>query len=134
MLSLVKKGGETAGKGTYWDISSGERIRLEKKTRLPGDENTTFARMHPAFLLVVGPLLGLLYAIFLPLVGLVMVLRVAAEVLFGGLARMVWKAASFGWRPAEAYLTGRREKKIEAEPKAVEGDNPEGAPKPPDER
>ena len=111
MIRLERKGGEKVGPGTYWDTVNGDRIRLERAGVLPGDASKAYFRFHPLLLLVVGPLMGLVYAIFLPLSAIVMVLSVLGEKLAGGAVTTLRKAASFSWRPSEAYLTGRRKGK-----------------------
>ncbi len=82
MLMLKKVGGETAVAGDY--------------------------RKFGAALIVAGPLLGLLYAIFLPFIGLGMLLAVAVRKFFGGLLQSVHRCATFSWKPSEAYLAGKR--------------------------
>lgn len=108
MLKLERKGGERVGPGTYWNTSNGERVRLEKSGILPGEPSDAYLRFHPLFLLIVGPLLGLVYAIFLPLAATLMVIYQLSAKLSGGLLYNFQKAAAFGWRPSEAYLAGRK--------------------------
>ena len=126
MWRLEKNGGSKVSKGTYWNISNGERIHLDKEGILPGDSSESYLRFHPAFLLVVGPLMGLVYAIFLPLIAILMVIWVAGEKVFGGLGRALFKMATFSWQPSEAYLAG---KKKNAGWKAEEGTGEEAAEK-----
>ncbi|HEX8948565.1 MAG TPA: hypothetical protein VF790_06360 [Dissulfurispiraceae bacterium] len=63
--------------------------------------------------LVVAPILGLIYAIFLPFIGIAMLVQMVGVKLLGGLAHNASKGLSFGWRPVEAYLTGKKGKKSE---------------------
>ena len=61
------QGGEVVPAGSYWNPQCGEFAKLgEEGGRLPQVEGEFF-RGHPAAIMVVGPLLGLLYLIFLPL-------------------------------------------------------------------
>src|SRR3972149_1584790 len=61
------QGGEVVPAGTYWNPRSGEVAQFgEEGGKLPQVEGEFF-RGHPAAILVVGPLLGLFYLIFLPL-------------------------------------------------------------------
>ena len=99
MFRLQRKGGERVGKGTYWDVSNGERIRMERPGRLPGDDSRGYLRFHPLALLVVGPILGLVYAIFMPLVAILMVFWV-----LGG--RIL--SAFSGWLARVSGLDARR--------------------------
>lgn len=108
MFRLERKGGAKVSKGNYWNVANGERIHFDKDGVLPGDSSVSYLRFHPAAMLVVGPLMGLAYAIFLPLTAILMVLWVAIEKVFGGLINAVWKTAAFSWRPSEAYLAGKK--------------------------
>jgi len=69
---------------------------------------------------VVAPVLGLLYAAFLPFIGIAMLVKLLAQKIAGGVLETIQGSASFGWRPSESYLSGRKiVKKAEA---AKEGD------------
>lgn len=111
MFRIEIKGGEKVEKGNYWNVANGERVHFENAGTLPGDSSASYLKFHPAALIVVGPLLGLAYAIFLPFAAIAMVTWVVLQKAFGGLANAVWKAAVFSWQPSEAYLTGRKTKK-----------------------
>lgn len=77
-------------------------------TKTENAESGIPARMPPGLSLILGPLIGFAYVVFLPFIGLAMVtvltLRKAGTALFS-LLRTV---ATFGWRPLEAYLAGRK--------------------------
>lgn len=62
-----------------------------------------------AVLLVAGAFVGLLYVLALPFAWIVAALVIITKQLVGGLLAM--SNISFGWRPIEAYLAGRRQKK-----------------------
>ena len=110
MLAFKRIGGEKVRKGNYWNFSTGERIHLEKGGILPGDASVTYLKFHPAMFLIVGPLLGLAYVIFLPVIGIAMVIWIIGGKVFGGVLQGIWKAAVFSWQPCEAYLAGRKGK------------------------
>lgn len=57
--------------------------------------------------MLVGPVIGLLYAVFLPFIGI-------GKTLISGLVLVAVKCTSFGWRPIEAYLDGKQLRKKEA--------------------
>jgi len=107
---LRHNGGETAGKGTYWNLTNGERIDISSEGTLPGDSSRTYYRMPAAAIIVAAPVLGLLYAAFLPFIGIAMALRLVAQKIGGGVMETVQSSASFAWRPSESYLSGRRNK------------------------
>lgn len=108
---LRYRGGEKVIKGTYWNPITGERIEIQHEGVLPGDSSTIYLRMPAALVLIIGPVLGLLYAIFLPLVTILMVIGVGAMKIFSAISRLAWSVSSFGWRLTEAYLGGRKSKK-----------------------
>lgn len=111
MFRIEIKGGEKVKAGNYWNTANGDRVNLESPGTLPGDSSVTYLKFHPAALIVVGPLMGLAYAIFLPFTAIAMVTWVVLQKVFGGLANSIWKAAVFSWQPSEAYLAGRKTKK-----------------------
>lgn len=64
-------------------------------------------------ILAVAPILGLIYAVFLPFIGIAMFIKIGGSKLLGRALAPVTEGASFGWRPIEAYLTGKKAKKSE---------------------
>jgi len=60
------RGGELVGKGTYLGIRSGEFISVQEREQLPGTAEASYRKVPLLALLVVGPLLGLAFVIFLP--------------------------------------------------------------------
>lgn len=117
------KGGEKAGKGTYWNFSNGHRVNMETEGILPGDEKATYRKLSPVGILLLGPILGLVYAAFLPFIGIAMLLKLLGQRLLGGVFGMAGSSVSFRWRPQEAYLSGK--KKSKNTEKAKEGEKPE---------
>ena len=105
---LRHNGGETVGKGTYWNLTNGERIDVMNEGTLPGDGKKTFYKMPAAAIIVVAPVLGLLYAAFLPFIGIAMALKLTVQKIGGGALDTIQSSASFGWRPSESYLSGRK--------------------------
>ncbi len=118
MFRIRNIGGETVGKGNYWNFSTGERVRIEDRGVLPGNASDSYYKASPVALLIAGPPLGLLYAVFLPFIGIAMLAAVASRKLFGGVLRTAWKGAAFSWKPSEAYLIGRKGKKEKKNAKA----------------
>jgi len=113
---LRHNGGEMVGKGTYWNLGNGERVDIAEEGTLPGGRDRSFYKMPPAAVIVAAPVIGLLYAAFLPFIGIAMLAKLVAQKLGGGVLETVPVSASFGWRPSESYLSGRknRAKKNEA--------------------
>jgi len=107
---LKHNGGERVGKGTYWNLTNGERIDITSEGTLPGDVKKAYYRMPAAAIIVAGPVLGLMYAAFLPFIGIAMLVKLVAQKAGGGVMELAHGSASFGWRPSESYLSGRRKK------------------------
>ena len=116
---------QRAQKGTYWDMTAGEVVRLEKEGVLPGGPEASYVKAAPLVLLMLGPVGGLLYAIFLPFIGLFMLAALTTKKALAGAKSLASTTASFGWRPVEAYLAGQRRKPA-ARPKKDEGGKPGG--------
>jgi hypothetical protein len=108
---LIAKGGHKVGKGTYWDLRKGHRIDLSHEGVLPGDETATYFRMSSGLMLLLGPIVGLLYVILMPIIGITTVAAVAVRKVLGGMYNLVAKSISFGWQPMNAYLSGKKKKK-----------------------
>lgn len=108
MFRLAHTGGQVVGGGSYWNFTTGERVQIRDSATLPGDAEATYYRLPPIAMLLVAPMLGLLYALFLPFIGIAMLVTLVGRKLFGGLLDGLWKTAAFGWRPSEAYLLGRK--------------------------
>jgi len=117
MVGLKKIGGETVGAGNYWNFKTGERVRIEGTGVLPGDASQTYYKASPAVILVAGPILGLAYAVFLPFIGIAMLLTVVSKKVFGGALHTAQKGAAFSWKPSEAYLAGKKGRAKKAEKK-----------------
>lgn len=120
MLRIRHIGGEKAEKGNYWNFSTGERVTMSEAGRLPGDEETVYYKASPIAVLAAGPVLGLLYAVFLPFIGIAIIAWVAVAKVMGSSAEGLAHVATFNWSPSESYLAGRRSKKTKAEGKEAE--------------
>ena len=107
---LKHRGEEKAGKGTYWNFSTGERIKLTGDGVLPGPATTTYYKLSPITILLLGPIFGLAYAVCMPLIGIAVIAKVVGQKVGEGVVRVVGSAISLGWRPNEAYLEGKRKK------------------------
>jgi hypothetical protein len=108
---MLKHGGHTETAGTYWNLANGSRIDLHVEGVLPGGQDTRYIKAPAPVLLAAAPLLGLLFAVFLPFIGIAMAVQLAARKIGGGLRNAAAASTSFAWRPIEAYLTGRKKKK-----------------------
>ncbi len=111
---FIFKGGCKVGKGTYWNLSSGQRIDVKDAAVLGGGSESTFFRLSSGIMLLVGPFLGLLYVLCLPFIGLVTIMSLIVRQLVHGILGMIGKSLSFGWRPKEAYLSGKKKRRKDA--------------------
>ncbi len=107
------RAGESVHGHYYWNLKRWEACHVPPPGgKLPGQEGDTFIELSLPFILVGAPLLGLAYVIFLPFIGLALVLSVVAQRLAKVAGRLVGSlaaTASVGLQPGEAYLTGKRQ-------------------------
>ena len=120
---LKHNAGNTVGKGTYWNFSTGERIDISAEGVLPGGKKDVYYRLPATGILVAAPVLGLLYAAFLPFIGIAMLVKVVLRKVASTVTAPTQRAASFGWRPSESYLAGKK-KGSEAAKKDEGGESP----------
>lgn len=121
---LKNNGGDRVGKGTYWNFTTGERVTLDSDGTLPGNRDAEYLKIPAAGILAAGPLLGLLYAVFLPFIGIAMLVTLVGQKALAGVANMIGSTVSFGWRPLEAYLGGKKKKGEKAKKdETKKGDN-----------
>jgi hypothetical protein len=76
-----------------------------------------YIKAPSAVMLAAGPVLGLIFAVFLPLIGIVMSVVLVTKKIGEAVAGAVAGSVSFGWRPIEAYLSGRKRRKEAREKK-----------------
>lgn len=62
--------------------------------------------------LIAGPIMGLIYVICLPFIAVATVVILIGKKALGGVLSLIRGLVSFGWRPTEAYLGGKKEKKL----------------------
>jgi hypothetical protein len=108
---LTYRGGQKVGKGTYWDLRNGHRIDVSQEDVLRGGAASTYLRMPPGVVPLLGPITGLLYVVLFPFIGLAVVLMAAGRRVAEGMVSLVEKNISFHWRPRDAYLTGKKKEK-----------------------
>ncbi len=108
---LTHKGGHTVSQGTYWNVMNGQRVDISSEAALPGNSRTRYIKMSGAMILIAGPALGLLFAVFLPFIGIAMALSLIGKKLITAAAHVAVKSTTFSWRPIEAYLSGKQRRK-----------------------
>jgi hypothetical protein len=63
-----------------------------------------------ALMLLAGPFVGLAYVVALPFVSIATVVALVAKKAAEGIFTILGNLVSFGWRPGEAYLGGKKKK------------------------
>lgn len=103
-------GGEQVEAGFYLNLDTWEVATLSGEGgTLPGGRDARFQRVPTLALLVFAPLMGALYAIFLPFIGIAMVLQYLAGRAwrFGReAAHAVVAALAPSWHPVTAHFSG----------------------------
>ena len=97
-------GSEMVEPGLYFNPRQLSFKSVDEEGPLPGSTDEVYRRVPILVLLVVGPILGLAYAVFLPFIGFAMVtwlLGVKAVQLAGGAVRVLRP----GWEPSMAFLS-----------------------------
>jgi hypothetical protein len=116
---MTKRIGGTAAKsGFYWNLGKWEMTMVPKQGGiLPGDAGDKYLKVPVLALLFLAPMMGAVYAMFLPFIGFAM--------FFGFLGKKAYAATRVGvagvaatmtpeWRPGEAYLAAKK-KQADAE-------------------
>ena len=110
-------GTQTVEPGIYFEARKLVFRSFDERTTLPGTPQTAYRKVPALVLLLAAPVLGGLYAIYLPLVGMLMLLAAIGEK-GGALARDAGRAlvrvTAPAWQPARAFLG--RAKKADREP------------------
>ena len=103
-------GGEKVGMGYYWSLSTGQVVDVKRESVLPGDNASRYYRMPFAVLFFLVIAFGGLYIVLLPVLIAGTALYFGGLRIFGGLVSQVRRSVFFGWRPSEAYLSGKKDK------------------------
>ena len=118
---MLNKGGHTVKAGTYWNMENGSRVQMDQEGVLPGSGTTRYIKAPVAVMLMAAPVIGLLFAVFLPFIGIAMTLSLIGRKLVNVTTEAAAGSMSFGWRPIEAYLAGRKNRKEAKAKKADKG-------------
>lgn len=113
---MTKRLGGTAAKsGFYWNLGQWELTMVPKQGGiLPGGVSDRYLRVPVLGLLVLAPMMGAVYAFFLPFIGFALLFSFLAKKAFGATrAGVAGVAATMGpsWRPGEAYLAEKKKDK-----------------------
>lgn len=105
-------GGTKVEPGFYWNTSDWQIVTVEREARpLPGGGDQTYVKIPTAGMLLLAPMLGLSFVIFLPFVGFAMLARQAgrkaAQTTTLVRARL-WPEDAHGHKPGTAAATRKR--------------------------
>jgi hypothetical protein len=104
-------GGEQVKNGIYWNTHTWEFVPVAKPAgALPGGTDNRFLRAPMPMVMIAGPLMGLAYFIFLPIVGPAMLLVMLGKKAAGLMRRAVTPVATSAlpsWVPGVSYLARR---------------------------
>ena len=106
-------GGDSVGAGMYWNLRSMNVVGLRTEGVLPGGEESIYRRIPFFILFLLMIALGGVYVLFLPVVIICTMVYMVGVRVFGSLFLQMRKSMSFGWRPSEAYLSGKGKAKKE---------------------
>jgi hypothetical protein len=109
------KGGQTVQPGFYASIGRRELLNFEETEQLPGTQKDTFYALPVILVLIAGPMIGLLYVMFLPFISIAMVTTLLSK-------KVAYRIAPNRFRkplPVEAETTvpAKPEIPVEAEQK-----------------
>lgn len=101
-------GAQDVDPGLYLNLRKFSLASVERREALPGTATDTYRRVPMLLMLAVAPLLGLVFVIFLPLIGFVMVsylLGSKAVEVGQGVREQMGRVRRPGWAPALAFLS-----------------------------
>ncbi len=115
-------GGELVKGGIYWSMSAGEFVSVPQEGgRLPGTGRDSYIRAPLPVVLVVGPVMGLAFALFLPLSGLLVLIPFLADKLRGAMVpSAAHAAAGASLQPGVSYLEPRSRTAAQERPDGAE--------------
>jgi hypothetical protein len=109
-LNMFYKGGMRVEPGTYWDVKKYSRIDAAADSILPGAGDRYYLKASTATILIATPVIGLLFAVLLPFLGIATATFLYVRRVFKGAADSMAKSMSFGWKPLEASLADKKKK------------------------
>jgi hypothetical protein len=105
-------GGETVEGGFYWNMANWDATFVEgERGVLPGTTADVFRRIPVVAALLAAPIMGALFVMFLPFIGIALLLQqagLASVALAGRAVERVMMAVSPSWQPGMAYFAGRK--------------------------
>lgn len=110
--------GTTVKGGFYFNRDKLDLVAVSgREGTLPGQDGHRFIRIPALAMLLLAPLLGGLFVVFLPLIGFALVLQQLGRLCLSATRRAVRGVLSIitpTWRPGEAYFAGKEGEKRQA--------------------
>ena len=122
---MARQTGATMVKaGFYWNPKEWEIVTIQGPGGiLPGTSNDRYFRIPVLAMLLLAPVMGGLFVVFLPLIGFALVLqhlgRLATAAIRQGAASLL-ATMSPTWRPGEAYFAGKHKPQAPARARKAE--------------
>jgi hypothetical protein len=114
---MAHTGGTKVNYGFYWSAKAWDMAMVPAEGGLlPGGSDRHYTRIPTFLFLLMAPVMGALYVVFLPFAGFALVLGHALRALKTGVTDAVMHiavAVSPTWAPGEAYLAARKRAKAE---------------------
>jgi hypothetical protein len=114
---MAHNGGTKVTYGFYWSAKAWDMAMIPAEGGLlPGGADRSYTRIPTVLFLLMAPLMGALYVVFLPFAGFALVLGHALralKTLAMDAAMQIAVAVSPSWAPGEAYLANRKRAKAE---------------------
>ncbi len=113
-VTVMKRysGNQVVKKGIYLSLRRRDLVTIEGESDLlPGASDERYVKIPPIAMIVLGPIMGLIYVIFLPFISFAMVLGLMARKALLGLRLLgdsLVREATLHWIPGVAYLIWRR--------------------------
>jgi hypothetical protein len=122
-MKHIYHSGETVPRGAYWNVSTGELIHCDAATEVLAGDSMTYLKVHPAALVLLGPIFGLAFVLFLPFIGFAMITYTVASKVLAAAGAHLAREAGFRWQPTMAYFTGKEHRgKKETKPSEPESE------------
>jgi hypothetical protein len=102
------RGNQKVHSGVYFNLQEISFKSIDREGRLPGTDQEEYLRVPTLALLIAGPILGGVYVIFLPLIGLAMLAWLAVGKiveLAGYAAEAAVRVLRPAWEPGWAFLS-----------------------------
>ena len=112
---MAHTGGTKVNYGFYWSMQAWDMAMIPAEGGLlPGGTDVSYARIPTFLFLLMAPMMGALYVVFLPVAGFALVfghLGQALKTLVVDAFMHLAVAISPSWAPGEAYLAARQRAK-----------------------